>query len=162
MVKWKYKEPIGRRTLNGCRLSIKILKEWNQNVGYPEAKELREFSVKVNKSGMTISQCAKAFRIHQLLNNLVVGDETNCNVEEDLYNFHSFVVETIRGCKNLGLSPKNCIECIGDLIEFSNSNLTLPSSANDINIINNQGYEITSKPPITDKKPFYISKIQNT
>ena len=65
----------------------KILKEWNQNVGHPEAKELREFSVKVNKSGMTISQCAKAFRIRQLLNNLMVGDETNCNLEEDLDTF---------------------------------------------------------------------------
>src|SRR4028118_1591546 len=92
----------------------KIINEWNQNIGLPEAKELREFSVKVKKSGMTISQCAKAFRIHQLLNNLMVGDETNCNFEEDLDNFHSFVVETFRGCKDLGLSPKNCIECIGD------------------------------------------------
>jgi hypothetical protein len=108
---------------------------------------------------MTISQCAKAFRIHQLLNNLLVGDETNCNLEGDLDNFHSFVVETFRGCKDLGLSPKNCIECIGDLIGFSNSNLNLPSSANDMDIINNQGSEITSNPPITHKKPVYISKI---
>jgi hypothetical protein len=137
----------------------KILKEWNQKVGQPEAKELREFSVWVNKSGMTISQCAKAFRIHQILKNLMVEDGTICNFEEDLDNFYSFVIGTFKGCKDLGLSPKNCIECIGDLIEFSNSNLSLPSSSNDMDTINNQSSEITSSAYIADKKPVYISKI---
>ncbi len=137
----------------------KILKEWDQNIGHPEAKELREFSVWVKKSGMTVPQFVKAFRIHQLLKNLMVEDGTNCNVEEDLDNFHSFVVETFRGCKDLGISPKHLIECIGDLIEFSNSNPSLTSSANDIDMINNQGSEMTSNSHITDKKPAYISKI---
>ncbi len=89
-----------------------IVGEWNENIGLPKAEELREFSVWVKKSGMTITQSVKAFRIHQLLKNLIVGDETNCNLEEDLDNFHSFVVETFKGCKDLGLSPKHLIECI--------------------------------------------------
>lgn len=55
-------------------------------------------------------------------------------------------METFSGCTSLGLSPKNCIECIDDLIEFSNSNLNLSSFANDIDIINNQGSEMTSNP----------------
>ena len=112
----------------------------------------------VKKSGMTISQCAKAFRIHQLLKNFLNEDGTNSDSEEDLDNFHSFVVETFNGCKDLGLSPKHLIECIGDLIEFSNSNLTLPSSDNDMDIINKQGSEEIANPPITDK-PVYISRI---
>ncbi len=58
----------------------------------------------------------------------------------------------------MAISPKHLIECIGDLIEFSNSNLSLPSSANDIDIINNKGSEMTSNSHITDK-PVYISKI---
>lgn len=67
-----------------------IVNEWNENIGHPEAEELRKFSVWVKTTGMTITQSVKAFRIRRMLNNLMVGDDTNCNVEEDLDNFHSF------------------------------------------------------------------------
>lgn len=159
MVKWKYENQLAEEFGISAGSVSKILKGWNQNIGHPEAKELREFSVWVKKLGMTVPQFVKAFRIHKLLKNLMVEDGTNCNLEEDLDNFHSFVVETFNGCKDLGLSPKKCIECIGDLIEFSNSNLSLPSSSNDIDTINIQSSEITSNPYITDKKLVYISKI---
>jgi hypothetical protein len=71
----------------------KILEGWNENIGHPEAEELRGFSVMVKKSGMTIPQFVNAFRIHQLLKNFLNEDGTNRNVEEDLDNFHSFAVD---------------------------------------------------------------------
>ncbi len=77
----------------------------------------------------------------------MVEDGTNCNVEEDLDNFYSFVVEIFNECRNLGPSPKHFIECIGDLIDFSYSNLPLFSSTGDMSsTINCQGSKTISNP----------------
>ena len=52
-----------------------IINTWTAQIGIPDIDELREFSVIVRKSGITIKQCAQSFRFIQILARFGIRDE---------------------------------------------------------------------------------------
>ena len=44
-----------------------IINDWKEGIGIPDIERVRDFSIKVRKSGMSINQCAQGFRMLQLL-----------------------------------------------------------------------------------------------
>jgi hypothetical protein len=52
-----------------------VVKHWKDSLWNPGIEEIREFSIIVKKSGMTIQECAQGFRIAQILKELGINDE---------------------------------------------------------------------------------------
>jgi len=46
------------------------INRWKEAIGVSDIDELREFSVAVKKSGISIRQCAQGFRMINILKNL--------------------------------------------------------------------------------------------
>ena len=60
-----------------------IIKQWKDRVCVPDIDSLREFSVLVNKSGLTIEQCAQGFRFIKILSNFGITDELDIDYDPD-------------------------------------------------------------------------------
>lgn len=52
-----------------------IINTWIAQIGIPDIDALREFSVTVRKSGITIKQCAQSYRFIQILASFGISDE---------------------------------------------------------------------------------------
>jgi Homeodomain-like domain-containing protein len=52
-----------------------LVKRWKDNLGSIGVDEIREFASTVNKSGLTIQECAYGYRIAQILRELGINDE---------------------------------------------------------------------------------------
>lgn len=98
-----------------------VIKDWKDKIAIPNIEEVRDFAVKVRKSGMSIKQCAQGFRMLQLLNNLGVG-ENNGDVkyddDDDATNeIHYFIEKVHQNCKKLGIRPDIVPIWIRDLLD---------------------------------------------
>jgi predicted peroxiredoxin len=51
-----------------------LISGWKDEIGAPDIDELREFSVTVRKSGISIGQCAQGFRMISILKNLGIHE----------------------------------------------------------------------------------------
>ncbi|WP_148685337.1 hypothetical protein [Candidatus Nitrosocosmicus hydrocola] len=114
-----------------------IVNSWITHIGVPDIKELREFSIMVRKSGITIKQCAQGFRFIQILANFGIKDELDDDIKyttgsisgntgkndrnypTSRQNFYDFVENIYNYCKNTGIESTNLIEWMQDLINFS-------------------------------------------
>ena len=52
-----------------------LVKRWKDNLGSTGIEEIREFASIVNKSGMTIQECAQGYRIIPILKEMGINDE---------------------------------------------------------------------------------------
>ncbi|HEY7082087.1 MAG TPA: hypothetical protein VH500_20535 [Nitrososphaeraceae archaeon] len=83
-----------------------LVKEWGESVGSLAADEVREFGVTLRKSDLTPIQCAKGFRILNLLHDLGYDEE---GVEQ-------FLLRMYKMCKNIGLQPDKIALHINELV----------------------------------------------
>jgi hypothetical protein len=117
------------------------IKEWKREIRVPEIEALREFTVTVKKSGLSIQQCAQGYRMSQLMEDLGIddddGDADGCttdsnssssngsggdiNIEGKKMNFPSFVKEIYSNCKNLGIPTAKISSWIKDMLDFHRS-----------------------------------------
>ena len=102
-----------------------LIKGWKDEIGVPDIDDLREFSVTVRKSGISIGQCAQGHRMISILKNLSIhegdGDGGNGigNTYEGNYNdFESFIEDTYKNCKREGVPPSIITAWIKDLFDF--------------------------------------------
>ena len=61
-----------------------IINTWTAQIGIPDIDALREFSVMVRKSGITIKQCAQSYRFIQILARLGIRDELHSSYVADI------------------------------------------------------------------------------
>lgn len=52
-----------------------LVKRWKDSLGNSGIEEIREFASIINKSGMTVRECARGFRIVQILKEFGINDE---------------------------------------------------------------------------------------
>ena len=83
-----------------------IIKEWREEIGNLAGDEVREFGVILRKTDITPLQCARGFRIINILHNLGF-------TEDDL---EQFVQNTYKTCKSIGLQPDKIALHIDELI----------------------------------------------
>ena len=110
-----------------------IIHSWIDQIGTPDIDELREFSVMMRKSGITIKQCAQSFRFIQVLANFGIRDELDSTYSEDIISknkgknnharntrddFYYFIESICNKSKSLGVESTNIIEWIQDLLDF--------------------------------------------
>ncbi len=109
------------------------IKNWKNKVGIPNVEEVRDFTVLVRKSGMSIKQCAQGFRILQLMKNLGIGEHgKDDQYEDDVTNeISSFLNIVHQRCKNLGITPTIVPLWINDLLDCYTHNYNNKDSNND-------------------------------
>lgn len=61
-----------------------IIENWAREIGLPDVKAMRQFAVLVKKSGVFVKQCARGFRMLQLMKNygIQVEDDSHGESEE--------------------------------------------------------------------------------
>ena len=97
------------------------INEWKKRIAAPDIEELRRFSVVIRKSGMTINQLAQGYRTLQLLKRLGIPAEST-DIETDIDGLTFFVNEIYSKCREYGINPKNIVNWITDLTEFTSKN----------------------------------------
>jgi hypothetical protein len=60
-----------------------IIKDWKSRIEVPDIDELREFSILLRKSEITIKHCAQSFRFIQILSNFGITDELDSSHNPD-------------------------------------------------------------------------------
>jgi len=89
---------------------------------------MRDFSVTVRKSGISIGQCAQGFRMISTLKNLGIreGDDNHGidNRYEGSYDeFSSFIEDVYKNCKRQGVEPSTIPALVKDLFDFYGTSL---------------------------------------
>ena len=54
-----------------------IIKDWKNKINIPHIDKLRDFSIEVKNSGITIGQCVQGYRMIHLMKNLGIVDDEN-------------------------------------------------------------------------------------
>jgi hypothetical protein len=105
------------------------IKEWKLAIGNSDATEIRDFSVMVKKSGISILQCVQGFRMVHLLKNLGIKDTDEAgngdyDATEEVISFLNIVHND---CKKLGISPEIIPTWIKDLLDCCDHDI-MPST----------------------------------
>jgi hypothetical protein len=131
----KTRDDIAKETGISTGKVSNMIKEWKNKIGIPIVEELRDFTIAVKKSGISIGQCAEGYRMVQLMENLGItddGNEDDGGVKDDLNNnnnssgdisrhridyneFSTFVQEIYMNCKNFKIKPAIIFSWIKDL-----------------------------------------------
>src|SRR3954468_22573333 len=62
-----------------------LISDWKKEIGEPDIDTLREFSVTVRKSGISIGQCSQGFRMISILKNLGIHEDDNDDGMDNKY-----------------------------------------------------------------------------
>ena len=71
----KSRDQISKETGICTGKTSNIITDWKKGIRIPNIDELREFAVTVKKSGMTMAQCARGYRMAQLMDSLGLSDD---------------------------------------------------------------------------------------
>ena len=90
-----------------------IVEEWTNEIGAQVAERLRELAIKLKKNGLTISDCAKGLRMLMMLKKYGIKDD---EIQEKI---PYFLKEIYSKCQEVGLTPQQVFDYIGDILKFS-------------------------------------------
>lgn len=88
-----------------------IVTMWIQEVGAPTAEALRELSVEIRRSGMSIRECARGLRFVRFLQDISRDEETK--------QIEIFLEKIYNKSKYFNISPENLVELAGEIWELS-------------------------------------------
>ena len=108
------RENIALKHTIGSGTVYNIVQEWANGIGVQLADRLRELSIKLNKNGLTATDCAKGLRI------LMVFKKYGITEDEDKDMITSFLKEIYTKCQEVGLTPQQVFDYISDILKFSN------------------------------------------
>ena len=97
----------------GSSTVYNIVEEWSNEIGAQLAERLRELAIKLKKNGLTISDCAKGLRILMMLKKYGIKDD---EIQEKI---PYFLKEIYSKCQEVGLTPQQIFDYIGDILKFS-------------------------------------------
>jgi hypothetical protein len=157
-----------------------IIKLWRYKMDIPDIDEIREFSVMLRKSGISINQCAQSFRFIQILANFGITDEPDSRYVTDtpkdtqdkkvelliekngerrkdysltsIDNFYFFIDSIYNNCQKHGIESTNIIKWMHDLLEFD----PLSHTANSKDV--SSGFEEKFNEPIEFQKSETVKK----
>ncbi len=61
-----------------------VINAWTDKIGIPDIYEIRDFSIMLRKSGITLKQCVQSFRFIQILSNFGITDELDSSYIPDI------------------------------------------------------------------------------
>ena len=117
-----------------------LITDWINKISISDIEKIRNFTVLVRKSNMSIEQCAQGFRMINIMKNLGIQDDNtvyvddgNEDIENSKYNeLSTFIQDIYLTCKNLRVTPSHIFSRIKDLPAFrskSNSNIINSSAS---------------------------------
>ena len=105
---------IGKKHSMGNGTVYNIVQEWSNGIGAQLADRLREIAIKLKQNGLTVSGCAKGFRMLMLLKKYEIEDDEN----EERVTY--FLKEIYTKCQEVELTPQKVFDYISDILKFSN------------------------------------------
>ena len=116
------------------------IRDWKAGIGHSHAEEIRDFSVMVNKSGISIRQCVQGARMVNILKHLGIKDtdETGNGDCDDADEIISFLKIIYHGCKKFGISPEIVPAWIKDLLDCCHRGI-IPSTQTADRVSSNYG-----------------------
>jgi DNA-binding Lrp family transcriptional regulator len=122
-----------------------IINDWKKKIAIPDIDGIIDFIALVKKSNMSIQQCARGFRMTNMLRDLGIQDDNavyvynsnsnrNIDIGNNQYNeLSTFIQDIYLNCKNLGVTPANIFSWIKDLLDFhpdtNSTDVNNPSSS---------------------------------
>ncbi|CAN5890757.1 hypothetical protein BH23THE1_BH23THE1_29980 [soil metagenome] len=161
-----------------------VINAWTDKIGIPDIYEIRDFSIMLRKSGITLKQCVQSFRFIQILSNFGITDELDSSYIPDISkstyekegkslikkkkigerkkdnsptprtNFYYFIESIYNNCKKNRIESTNLIQWIDDLLEFDPS---LTENSNDVS----SGFKQDIDGPKMSQKLEMIKKTQS-
>jgi hypothetical protein len=64
--------------------AFNIVKDWRHRIKAPDVDTLRDFSIVLKKSGMTVEKCAQGLRCIQILSKFGISDDPDINYDSEL------------------------------------------------------------------------------
>ena len=113
-LKGESREDIAIKHNIGSGTVYNIVQEWANGIGVHIADRLRVLSIKLNKNGLTATDCAKGLRI------LMVFKKYGITEDEDKDMVTYFLKEIYTTCQEVGLTPQQVFDFINDILKFSN------------------------------------------
>ncbi len=132
-----------------------LINDWKQKIEISDIDEIRDFTVLVRKSNMSIQQCAQGFRMINILKNLGIqeeGDDTididDDNIRNPKYNeLYTFIEDIYLTCKSLCITLYIISSWIKDLFDFHVKNSSIINNSSSL-IEKYKGFN--KKPLISD------------
>ena len=93
-----------------------IVNEWRNSIGIEKAAVLRDLAIKLKKNELTVSDCAKGFRMVMVFKNYGIKEEDE--VADDRITY--FLKEIYLKCQEANLQVQKVFTHIYDIINFSN------------------------------------------
>jgi len=98
------------------------INEWKKRTEIADIDEIRQITTLIRKSGVNVRQCAKGFRLFQLLKKFNIVVEENEHIDSDIDDLTFFVNEIYLKCKGYGISPSTVNAWLVDLLNFTIKN----------------------------------------
>jgi hypothetical protein len=90
-----------------------IVEEWSNGIGAQLADILRELAIKLKRNGLTVSDCYNGLRMLMMLKKYGIQDD------ESQEKVPYFLNEIYTRCREVGLTPQQVFDYIGDILKFS-------------------------------------------
>ena len=90
-----------------------IIQEWRLGNGIEKADKLRDLALKLNKTGLTVNDCAKGLRT------LMIFKKYGIKEDDDQEQLINFLHEIYTKCQEVEFKPQQVFEYISDILKFS-------------------------------------------
>ena len=101
----------------GAGTVTNIISEWKEEIGIPTADTLRVLATELKRLNINALQCAKGYRLLNIINNL--------GVQEEEENIESFLTQIYKLCTSKNIPPEVIVNisqqivALGETIPFS-------------------------------------------
>jgi uncharacterized protein (UPF0335 family) len=100
----------------GAGTVTKIISEWKEEIGIPTANTLRELAIELKRLNINALQCAKGYRLLNILSTLGVKEEAN---------IESFVTQIYNLCVSKNIAPEVIVKISAQILELDDDE-TIP------------------------------------
>jgi prefoldin subunit 5 len=90
-----------------------IIQEWRIGIGIEKADKLRVLAVKLNKTGLTVNDCAKGLRT------LMIFKKYGIKEDDDQEQLIYFLQDIYTKCQEVEFKPQQIFDYISDILKFS-------------------------------------------
>ena len=90
-----------------------IIQEWRIGIGVEKADRLRDIALKLNKTGLSVNDCAIGLRMLMILKKYGIKDD------EDQEQLIYFLKEIYAKCQEVEFKPQQVFDYISDILKFS-------------------------------------------
>jgi hypothetical protein len=104
---------IAIKRMMGSGTVYNIIQDWRIGIGIQKADKLREIALKLNKTGLSVNDCALGLRM------LMIFKKYGIKGDEDQEQLIYFLKEIYARCQEVEFTPQKVFDYISDILKFS-------------------------------------------